>query len=87
MWIFFIIFREDKLQKEHDIALTRLNDWKKRFLQRIVETQKQVSDMRHKDRMSEATNYVTLIEEISKRVDEFLDEVFLLTCLTCLYKL
>ena len=39
----FFYSREDKLQKEHDIALNRLNDRKKRFQVRLTESHKQVS--------------------------------------------
>ncbi|KAK2157592.1 hypothetical protein LSH36_188g04054 [Paralvinella palmiformis] len=65
---------EIKLGKEHDIATNKLKEWKRKFMERLLETQKQVADFKQKDRMSEAENYVQLLEETEQRLDEYTQE-------------
>ena len=67
--------REFKLGKEHDIATNKLKEWKRKFMERLMESKKQVTDFKQKDRMSEADNYVTLLDEITRRLDEYAQEV------------
>ena len=55
--------------------MNRLADWKKKFQISLNDTQKQVTDFKTKDRMSEADSYVHLLEEITKRIEEFNMEV------------
>lgn len=78
-------FRETKLSKEHDIAVNRMADWKKKFQEKLTETQKQVTEFKTKDRMSEADAYVHLLEEITKRLEDFNMEVRHLYILTVVY--
>ncbi len=73
--VFDVFSSESKLQKEHDISCKLLKDWKKRFKATLDACQKEVNDFKHKDRMSEAEQYVVQLQNISNRLDEFLDEV------------
>jgi fructose-1,6-bisphosphatase len=72
----FLYFREVKLGKEHDIATNKLKEWKRKFLERLMDTKKQVTDFKSKDRMSEAENYVLLLEEITQKLEDFSQEVW-----------
>ncbi|XP_077987554.1 dynein axonemal heavy chain 3-like isoform X2 [Glandiceps talaboti] len=65
---------EMKLQKEHDIAVQKLLDWQIKFSGRIDEVAQQVKAFRHKDRMSEADNYLGQLHAISKKMEEFYKE-------------
>ena len=64
-----------KLQKEHDYAVSKLNDWQKKFAARIKEVMDQVKAFRTKDRMSEAQDYLDRLVEIQLKLDEFYNEV------------
>lgn len=61
--------------KEQDIALGKMNDWKKKFQWRLDGLQKEVADFKFKDRMSEAEAYVGQLEDISKKLQEANKEV------------
>ena len=61
--------------KEHDIAANKLNDWKKRFVAVLDALQKEVTDFRSKDRMSEAETYVNLLNEIAQKLEDANAEV------------
>ncbi|XP_070559259.1 dynein axonemal heavy chain 3-like isoform X5 [Ptychodera flava] len=65
---------EMKLQKEHDIAVQKLLDWQIKFSFRIDEIATQVKAFRHKDRMSEADNYLQQLHDISRKLDDFYKE-------------
>ena len=67
--------RENKLQKEHDIACNRLKDWKKRFENTLNEYLKKIKDFNAKDRMSEADKYMAELKDIGQKIEEFKDEV------------
>ena len=69
------VSRENKLNKEHEFALGRLAECKRKILERIIEVQRQVLDFRLKDRMSEAEAYVEQLNEIGQKVEEFFEEV------------
>ena len=66
---------ELKLGREHDIATSRLRDQKRRFLEALTRTQKQVVEFKSKDRMGDAESYVQLLEEIAKKLEHFNQEV------------
>ena len=70
-----MFYREQKLSKEHDIAVNRLSTWKKEFQQTLNDTQKLVNDFKLKDRMSEAEAYVALLEDVSRKLEQFTQEV------------
>lgn len=59
------------------MAVNRLNDWKRKFLLALTETQKLVNDFKTKDRMSEAENYLMQLQDTNKRLEEFAAEVSL----------
>ncbi|XP_033114673.1 dynein heavy chain 3, axonemal-like isoform X5 [Anneissia japonica] len=66
---------ETKLQKEHDYAVSKLNDWKKRFTARIKkEVTDEVKAFKSKDRMSEAQSYQDTLIVIDQKLDEFYKE-------------
>ena len=60
--------------KEHDMKVNRLTEWKKRFQTQLDSTQKEVTDFRFKDRMSEAEQYIYQLSEIAKRLEDFMAE-------------
>ncbi|XP_030856161.1 dynein heavy chain 3, axonemal-like [Strongylocentrotus purpuratus] len=65
---------EMKLQKEHDYAVSKLNDWQKKFAVRIKEVMDQVKAFRTKDRMSEAQDYLDKLIDIQLKLDDFYSE-------------
>ncbi|XP_069141245.1 dynein axonemal heavy chain 3-like isoform X4 [Argopecten irradians] len=65
---------ENKLQREHDIYCQKLRDKKKNFQNQLDETAKQVASFAHRDRMSEAENYVQDLRDIEQRLEGFLEE-------------
>ena len=72
---FFLWNRETNLYKEHELAVSHLSDWKRKFQARIIEIQRQVLDFRFKDRVTEAEAYVAQLEEMKKKLEEFNIEV------------
>ncbi|XP_071960977.1 dynein axonemal heavy chain 3-like [Antedon mediterranea] len=66
---------ETKLQKEHDYAVSKLNDWKKKFTARIKkEIIDEVKSFKSKDRMSEANSYQDALNVIGQKLEEFYQE-------------
>nr|XP_054750956.1 dynein axonemal heavy chain 3-like isoform X12 [Lytechinus pictus] len=65
---------EMKLQKEHDYAVSKLNDWQKKFAVRIKDVMDQVKAFRTKDRMSEAQDYLDKLIDIQLKLDDFYAE-------------
>ncbi|XP_071486244.1 dynein axonemal heavy chain 3-like [Diadema antillarum] len=65
---------EMKLQKEHDMAVSKLRDWQKKFAARIKEVMDQVKTFRTKDRMSEAQDYLNKLIDIQLKLDDFYAE-------------
>ena len=61
--------------KEHDIALNKLKEWKKRFQAELDSLQKEVLEFKAKDRMLEADHYVAQLDEISHKLGEANEEV------------
>ncbi len=47
-----------------------LKDWKKRFQISLDVMQKEVIDFKHKDRMSEAEQYIFQLQELDKRLEQ-----------------
>lgn len=72
---FKTIARENKLQKEHDVAVYRLKEQKKVFERTLEEYLKKVKEFSTKDRISEADKYVSELEDISQKIDEFRKQV------------
>ena len=70
---------EQKLTKEHDIAVNRLNNWKKEFTTTLNNTLKEVQDFKTRDRMSEAENYLLTLQEIAKKIEGFQQEVWIIS--------
>ncbi|KAK6993742.1 dynein heavy chain 3 axonemal, partial [Biomphalaria glabrata] len=62
---------ETKLQREHDLACNKLKEKKKQFEILLSEYSKKVKDFGMKDRMSESEKYVTELEDIAMRIEEF----------------
>ncbi|CAG5118303.1 unnamed protein product, partial [Candidula unifasciata] len=62
---------ENKLQKEHDIAVYKLKEHKKLFECTLEEYQKKIKEFNTKDRISEADKYVSELEDISQKIDDF----------------
>ncbi|XP_078090943.1 dynein axonemal heavy chain 3-like [Mustelus asterias] len=65
---------EMRLQREHDVAVSKLLHWQDDFTKRIAETAALLKKFQKKDRMSEAQQYVYKLEDISTRLREFTEE-------------
>ncbi|XP_066284547.1 dynein axonemal heavy chain 3-like isoform X3 [Branchiostoma lanceolatum] len=65
---------EMRLIKEHDMAVQKLLKWQVDFVSRLDEVAKQVKDFQKKDRMSEAHNYMELLQDIGRKLREFQEE-------------
>ena len=65
------------MSREHELALRRLSDFKRKFQERISEVHRQVIEFKTKERISDAESYVQQLEEINKKVEEFNTEVVL----------
>ena len=66
---------ESKLQKEHDIAVSKLSDRQRKFQARLHDILEIVKGFKTKDRMSEAQDYLLKLHEIQRVMDEFYNEV------------
>ncbi|PVD24893.1 hypothetical protein C0Q70_15383 [Pomacea canaliculata] len=65
---------ENKLQREHDMAINRLSDWRKRFQAQLDEAVKKVKDFASKDRMSEADKYLADLVDLDSKLQVFKEE-------------
>ncbi|XP_038666815.1 dynein heavy chain 3, axonemal-like [Scyliorhinus canicula] len=65
---------EMRLQREHDVAVSKLVQWQNDFIKRIAEAAALVKKFQKKDRMSEAQQYVQKLEDINRRLKEFAEE-------------
>uniref|UniRef100_UPI00398E963E dynein axonemal heavy chain 3-like n=1 Tax=Pristiophorus japonicus TaxID=55135 RepID=UPI00398E963E len=70
----FLRNSEMRLQKEHDVAMSKLVHWQNDFAKRIAETAALVKEFQQKDRMPEAQKYMTKLENINRRIEEFTEE-------------
>jgi len=68
-------YSEQNLSKMRDIANHRLVEWKKKFMERIHEVERQVLEFKTKERMSEADIYLAEVQEIVRKLEEFNSEV------------
>ena len=71
-----IIHSEMRMLREHETAVNKLKERKSRFVLRLVETQKIVSEFKNRERMSEASQYVDVFDQLKIRTEEFIAEVF-----------
>lgn len=67
--------REQKLSKAHDIAVNRLKDWQRKFTATLTDTMKMVNDFKQKDRMSEAESYLLMLQDTTRKLEDFTREV------------
>ncbi|XP_033642613.1 dynein heavy chain 3, axonemal-like [Asterias rubens] len=65
---------ETKLQKEHDIAVSKLSDRQRKFQLRLNEVLEMVKGFKTKDRMSEAQDYLLKLKDIQRVLEEFYKE-------------
>ncbi|KAL3852322.1 hypothetical protein ACJMK2_015979 [Sinanodonta woodiana] len=65
---------ELKLQREHDYYVNKLRDWQKKFQQELDAVAKQLKDFQHKERASEADNYVAELKGIQSKIEYFQEE-------------
>ena len=66
---------ETRIFREHDTAMNKLFDWQARFERRLIQTLQMAKEFHAKDRLSEANNYLAQLDELKKKVQEFLEEV------------
>ncbi|XP_067685210.1 dynein axonemal heavy chain 3-like [Haliotis asinina] len=62
---------ENKLQREHDMAVSRLKDKKKKFAVELADAARKVAAFSTRDRMSEAKQYKAELDEIASRLETF----------------
>ncbi|XP_038073730.1 dynein heavy chain 3, axonemal-like isoform X4 [Patiria miniata] len=65
---------ETKLQREHDIAVSKLLDRQRKFQARLHDVLDVVKGFKTKDRMSEAQDYLLKLQDIQKVLEEFYQE-------------
>ncbi|XP_067861511.1 dynein axonemal heavy chain 3-like [Heptranchias perlo] len=65
---------EMRLQREHDVAVSKLVHWHNDFTKRINKTAALVKEFQKKDRMSEAQQYMGKLQDISRTIEEFTQE-------------
>ena len=75
IWADFVARSETKLQKEHGIALRRLKEWKRNFVKTLDEAQIQIKEFKTKDRIPEADQYITQLNDLSLTLEQFKQEV------------
>ena len=75
MCLDFVARSETKLQKEHGIALRRLKEWKRNFGKTLDEAQIQIKEFKTKDRIPEAEQYITQLNDLSLTLEQFKQEV------------
>ena len=68
-------FSETKLQKQHDFAVQKLTEWRKKINQDIIDLQKKLKEFSSKERMSEAEQYKMELTEIGNTLEFLKDEV------------
>ncbi len=75
--LFYMTFfcSETKLQKEHDIAVSKLSDRQRKFQIRLNDVLDIVKGFKTKDRMSEAQDYLLKLKEIQRVLEGFYKEV------------
>lgn len=67
--------REHKLQKEHDIAVNKLNEWRRRMESQLQEALQKLKDFASKQSMSEADKYLAELGAIADKIEWFKEEV------------
>ncbi|XP_041348477.1 dynein heavy chain 3, axonemal-like isoform X2 [Gigantopelta aegis] len=65
---------EAKLQKEHDYAIMKLRDWKRKFQASLDDIEKKIRLFYSRDRMAEAEKYVTELDDMEKKLAELKTE-------------
>ena len=67
---------EMRMLREQETAMNKLKDRRARFEMRVSETQRIVAEFKNRERMSDAPQYVEVFDQLKKRVEEFIAEVF-----------
>ncbi|XP_032895202.1 dynein heavy chain 3, axonemal-like [Amblyraja radiata] len=63
-----------RLQREHDVAVSRLLHWQSDFTKRLEETAAMVREFHRRDRMPEAQHYMTKLRDINQTIGKFIKE-------------
>ena len=69
-------YSEMRMLREQETAMNKLKDRKARFEMRLSETQRIITEFKNRERMSDAPQYVEVFDQLKKRVEEFIAEVF-----------
>lgn len=67
--------RENKLQKEHEIAVNKLNEWRRRMDKQLKEAMQKLKDFASKQSMSEADKYMAELNALEEEIEWFKEEV------------
>nr|XP_026694595.1 dynein heavy chain 3, axonemal isoform X2 [Ciona intestinalis] len=65
---------EQRLQKEHDLKVSKLNTWQRGLETRIQDVAEIVRDFQRKERMGEAQRYVDALNKIQEKITGFIEE-------------
>ena len=72
----FLCDSEMRMLREQETAMNKLKERRARFEMRLNETQRIVAEFKNRERMSDALQYVEVFDQLKKRVEEFIAEVF-----------
>ena len=67
---------EMRMLREQETAMNKLKERRVRFEMRLNETQRIVTEFKNRERMSDAPQYVEVFDQLKKRVEEFILEVY-----------
>ena len=67
---------EMRMLREQETAMNKLKERRARFEMRLNETQRIVTEFKNRERMSDAPQYVEVFDQLKKRVEEFILEVY-----------
>ena len=86
---FLLTLSEMRMLREQETAMNKLKERKARFEAKLNETQRVVTEFKNRERMSDAPQYVDVMDQLKKRVEEFIVEVICFTSednlSSCLY--
>jgi glycyl-tRNA synthetase beta subunit len=61
--------------REHEIAVNKLNEWRKRMDEKLTAALQKIKDFAGKSSMSETEKYVAELMDLDKQIEEFREEV------------
>ncbi|XP_076804480.1 dynein axonemal heavy chain 3-like isoform X3 [Clavelina lepadiformis] len=65
---------EQRLQKEHDLKVSKLKTWQRGLEKRLADVAAEVKEFQKKERMGEAHRYLEILDEIQAKIHGFMEE-------------